>query len=104
MRRLLGLTSVCWLAAFSGITSSSVQVDMPLTSTWLGGAVIGGLCGFLLLGGCPACAGKRVLLKRHQSEDKTRDLARTRLQLSSPKRLHFLAGSESYLGGCSIRG
>lgn len=30
----------------------------PLTSTWLGGAVIGGLLGMLLLGGCPACAGK----------------------------------------------
>ena len=30
----------------------------PLTSTWLGGAVMGGLFGFLLLGGCPACAGK----------------------------------------------
>jgi hypothetical protein len=29
----------------------------PLTSTWLGGALIGGLVGLLLFGGCSACAG-----------------------------------------------
>jgi hypothetical protein len=27
----------------------------PLTSTWLGGTIIGGLLGMLLVGGCPAC-------------------------------------------------
>ena len=42
----------------------------PLTSTWLGGAVMGGLVGLLLLGGCPMCAGTTCRPAEPPSDDK----------------------------------
>ena len=59
MRRILGLA----VGLLAGGILGHYQFfcpggTCPLTSTWLGGAVIGGLLGTLLLGGCPACAGR----------------------------------------------
>ena len=58
MRRLIGLTIGLLAGGILGhYHFFCPSGTCPLTSSWLGGAVIGGLFGFLLLGGCPACAG-----------------------------------------------
>lgn len=47
----------------------------PLTGTWLGGAMVGGLFGYLLLSGRTACAGQSCVGERnttHASVDDDR--------------------------------
>ncbi len=57
MRRLVGLV----IGVLAGGVLGYYHVlcpggTCPLTGTWVGGALLGGMLGLLLAGGCPACA------------------------------------------------
>lgn len=48
----------------------------PLTGTWIGGALLGGLVGLLIAGGCPACSAtscRRPSPKLTPPADETRN-------------------------------
>jgi hypothetical protein len=57
MRRIIGLVVGAalgsGLAYYYGTCSTGA---CPLTSSWIGGAIVGGLLGMFVVGGCPVCS------------------------------------------------
>ena len=74
MRRFLGLGIGALVGGILGHYHFFCSTGTcPLTSTWLGGAIMGGLLGSLLLGGWPACAATTCRSTEPQSTDAADD-------------------------------